>query len=573
MTLFLIFFNKMWEAIYELRLRVALMVIIVAICVFLTVAPLVSLFTGSITKSNGGGVTFDFDSWVKVFTTHKILKSLLNSVILGLSTATISTVLGITLAWIVSRTNTPFRSYFGVITLIPFFTSPLLSAMSWVLLASPRTGLLNVFMSNLFSFNNPILDIFTLGGMIFVLSLYNTPTAFLLISAALKNMDTSFEESARTCGSDDLETIFRITLPIIAPSILSVFLLNLVFSIGNFSVPMVLGVPKNLYVATSEIYELANIWPPDIKSASVISFAILLITFTALYFQRKIMGKREFTTIRGRGYKPRIIDIGKWKYLSLTVLLLFSIVSVGLPYFAMGVGSLSRYWTGKVNFSMLTLKNFQRMLFQYPMTLRVLKNTLIVGIGGASIGILFCLLISIVIHRTNIKGRKILDFISIIPLGIPGLIFAVGMLRLYVQLPIYGTIWVLVIANLAKYLPQGTRSASSALVQLDAELEESSRVCGASWFQSFTRITIPLVMSGIAAGWILLFVLFFKELSAALLLYSPGNEVFSIAIFDIFEGGNITEALALGLIQISIILLFLFIFQKVTGEKIGARPM
>jgi len=430
--------------------------------------------------------------------------------------------------------------------------------------------LLNLLFKWLFNLENAPLNIYCMKGMIFVTTLYVVPFSYLFTNAALKNMDPTLEEAALTTGSSKIYCMFHITLPIVLPAILAGTIISFVKTIEMIGIPGMLGKPARIYVLTTYIWRSLGKIPPRFDIAAILSGVVVLIAVILIIIQRKIVsGERSYVTMFGKRAQPKLVKLGKWKYVTMIFALSYIFLSIILPYIIIVYGSVINRWGTLPTFSNMTLNNFIGIFREVPVGMRAIKNSLFLGFTGATITMVLCIIVSYISVKSKITGRKLLDTITMIPLGIPGVAFAIGLIWAYIREPfmLYGTIWILLVAYISREIPIGVRSISAAFFQLHNELEYSASVCGASWSVVLKKIMIPLILPGIISGWILVFVPMMRELSMSLFLYSYGNETIAVAIFDLAEDGLFGYLFCLALVIAAISLCALIIVKKVLKVK------
>jgi len=538
---------------------------VISLVVFLIVVPLLFLIYGSLTTRSYGEVVshLTFKNYITAYSSARYFNALLNTLLISTFTTLTATILGVSIAWIVTRTNTPLKRFIEIMIIVPFFLSPFMGAIAWSILLAPKGGILHVLMEKLAFIGAP--NIFSIYGIIWVMGLYYTPYIFLFTSSALRSMDPTLEEAAIISGMSPITgTTLRITLPIVSPAIISGMLLTFVASAGQFGVPAILGTPFNFYVLTTRIFDLTQIYPSRFNLAASISIVLLFISMIGVYLQNRILRTKSFVTVSARGFRPKLIDL-KWKkYLTLSYCLVFTLFAVGLPLFILAYVSFVKVFTGDYSISLLNLENYRYILFEFPLVMRAIRNSLFLGFSGATIGVVLALIVSWIIHRTTIRGRKILEYISTLPIAIPSVVIGIALLWtwIYIPLPIYATIWILLIGYITGFIPYAIRSTSSAIVQIDRNLEEAATMIGARWMRLIKEVTFPLVKPGILAGWILLFVIFIRELAISMFLYSPNNEVLSVLIFNLWYEGNYPVLCAISMVQIILIGGLLFIVTR-----------
>lgn len=543
---------------------------VIAIVSFLVLYPIFWLCYGSFSAVEGD--IFSLDAYLKVFGRVGINEIFINTAIYGLATTFFSVLIGTTLAWITARTDTPFKNLFELVSILPFVTAPFIGAAVWAGLAAKNAGLLNVFLMWLFNLESPPFNIYSMPGLIFVTSLYVTPFSYLFTSAALKNMDPTLEEAAETTGASKIYCMLHITLPLVIPAILAGTIISFVKTIEMVGIPAMLGVPARIFVLTTYIWSSLGKVPPRFDVAAIFSGIIVLIAVVLIIIQRKIvLGERSYVTMFSKRRQPKLVKLGKWKYLTFGLAFSYVFLSIILPYITIIYGSMISKWGALPSIANITLNNFITIFTESPICVRAIKNSLFLGITGATITMLLCIVVSYLTVKSKIKGIKLLDIVSMVPLGIPGVAFAIGLIWAYIREPfvLYGTIWILLVAYISREIPIGVRSVSGSLFQLHNELENSAQVCGASWLVTLRKIIIPLIVPGVITGWILVFVPMMRELSMSVFLYSYGTETLSVAIFEFAEDGMYSYLFCLALIIAAISLTALFVITKVLKVQLA----
>ncbi len=539
---------------------------------YLAGVPLVMLLYGSIRSAPIGepGATFTIQNYVKAYFDKEFYLLLLNSIYYALGVCTLTFLIGTFLAWVSERTNTPLKKLFVVMSLIPFIIPGILSTISWILLLSPKIGLINLVVKELLRLENAPFNVYSMWGMIWAESIHLYPLVFLLMSAAFRNMDTSLEEASLSAGSSTFTTFWRITLPLMRPAMFSVLLINFVRGIEAFEVPALIGVPAKISVFTTKIFLAIHQFPSDFGLAGAYAVTLLAISTVGVLIYGKITRKEErFATVTGKGYRPRVIDLGGWKYVTLGISFLIFFLAVILPVFVLLWSSFIPYYgvPSRELMEKMTLANFKYIL-NYPLALTAFKNSFYLSVGTATLVMLLTSVIAWITVKTKLPGRVLLDTMTFIPIAMPGIVLGVSLIWVYLTLPIpiYGTIWVLLLAYITKFMPFGMRAASASMIQINKELEEASLTAGGTWFQTFRKVLLPLLMPGFTAGWIYISIIALRELSTSILLYSYNSTVLSIMAFDLWEGGQYTYVCALGVLMVLLLLVMAF-----TARKLGAR--
>ena len=495
-----------------------------------------------------------------------------NTLVVGVGATLLAVAAGAALALMLARIRTPGRTLLSRLVTLPLYITPLLTAIAWSWLGSPRGGLINLFARQTFGIDS-LVNLHTPGGVIFVSALSYVPLPFLLIGAALRGMDPSLEESARVHGASTLVSLRLVTLPLVLPAILGSGLLVFVQAVGLFSVPAVLGMPSGFQVAGTEIYRLLNNYPPRVSQAAAWGLLLLVATAALVWLQARLLRRRSYVTVTGKAFRPRVLDIGPVRWLLAAIAWAYVCAAVVLPVGTLVWAALVQFITVDPNLMTFDLRHFRYVLFEYPKTYLALRNSVLLGALSAAGVCALGLAISWVIVRTRSWMRPWLDQLSMVPLAMPSMVLALGLLWAYVglkALPIYGTIWILLIAYVTHYLPFGVRSGSAALRQSHAELEDAARMAGANWTRTMRWIVLPLTRPTLIATWTLLFILAMQEVSSSILLYTSRTVVLSVAVFDLWEAGNVNALAALSVTQLAITFVALAVLFRARDQAVPA---
>lgn len=534
---------------------------------FIVLYPLVTMIHGSFQRVDDWGepIGYSLQNYARLLS-PRLLAIFWNTLVVSFGTCVLAGALGISLAWISARTDSFAARALEPLNLIPFYLSPLIGAIAWTYLASPSVGLLNRWVKDLFGLAASPFDIYSISGIIWVMGLFYTPYMYLFTVGSFKKMDPSLEEAARTAGSSTLGTTLRITVPLMLPGIFFGLSLTFVTSMGLFSVPAVLGVPVRIDVLSTAIYATIESDRPDYNMAATLGLIILSITLLLFFLQRKLLLPREFTTVTGKGYRPQLIRLGRWRYVTFAFHLLYLLAAAILPVFALFIVSISRLWEGSPDFGDLTLHHYIWVLFDYPITQRGIRNSLFLAFFGATVAMALCFVLAYTINRGQGRLRSVLDFVVSLPIGMPAIVLSMGILIAYIKTPLYGTIWIILLAYVTRYIPIGVKNVSSVMLALSNELEDSSTMCGAGWSVTMRRILFPLIKPGFLAGWMVLFLIFMRELNASILLYSQGNEVMSVILFLLLEDAPAPQIAAYSMIQTVMMLVIMYLVRKIAGS-------
>ncbi len=534
---------------------------------FLSLYPTFFLFYGSVMDAPlGVPGHFTLQNYVRAFGDPEAYPLLLNSFIFGFGAAGLSVIFALALAWITIRTNAPFRRLFELTAIIPNILPPILVSISWVMLLNPSNGLINGLFVKILALEKGPFNIYSMAGLIFVEALILTPLAFLIIAAALKSMDPSLEESAKTLGSGELGVMSRITFPLMRPAILAAATLNFVRAVESFDTPAIIALPARIEVFTTKIWrEALGSFPTNHNLAATYGVGILMIALLFVYLYRRFTPQVEsFSTVTGKGFRPHQIDLGKWKYLASAVAFLLLLLLVVLPILVLLLVAILPYYHVPTwqTWNNLTLDHF-RYIWATPRVHRAFANSLFLALLGATVCMLLASLASYITVRTKLAGRGILEGLVFIPWAFPGTALALGLLWAYIDfpIPVYATIWIILIAYVTRFLPYGMRAVSSTIIQVHKELEEASVACGAGFLATFRRVLIPMMRPGVMAGWIILVTIFMREFSATLFLYSPGSEPLGPLLYFLYLDGMRGRVAAIGLV-ISVISVILIAFAQ-----------
>lgn len=530
----------------------------------LIIYPIVIIFLNSFKIEAWGQPTvFSLSNYITAFRNHDIYRAIVNTLWVSIGTTLLSMVFGCSLAWLITRTNVPCKGLFQVLNTIPLFLSPFVGAIAWMYLAAPRAGFLNKLAMD--CFGTEFLNIYGLWGIIWVLGLFFTPIVYLMTAGTLKRMDPSLEEASRGCGSGIIGTTLKITFPLISPALFSAAMLVFVSSAGEFGVPLTLGVPYRVETMVTLIFEYLQRTQPNYNLAAAMGSILLVLTVVLTLISRKLIAGKSYITVTGKGYRPSLINLGRWKYVGFSWNLMFVIVTIFLPIFMLAIISIHSFWLGSINLNKLTLSNYYELIFADNYAMGAFKNSMFLGVAGATLAMCLSTVASYYIYRTRYLGRSTAEYLTNLPIGIPGIVLAMGFLLAFIETPLYGTIWILMVSYIIRFIPYGLRSVSSVLLSLSPELDESSRGHGASWLGTMKNVTLPLLKPGFMAGWLLLFIIFFREFPISMLLWSSGNQVVSVALWQLLEHRTAGLTSAYAILQIIVIFIVLFIAQKLVG--------
>ena len=531
---------------------------LLAILGFLVIYPVLTLLVGALTDTNPvvDGLSLkhlSIANFLTVVTNPNVGEALINTLVICAGGTMIAVAIGLLFSWVVVRTNTPFKGLIAAASILPLFAPPLVAGVAWSILGSPKTGLINTLFK--WAGLDWRVDFYSLAGLVFVFGIYYAPYVYMFTSSALRNMDPSLEEAAEISGASAFSTLFSVTFPLIMPAIVSGMLLSFIVMLGIYGVPAVLGAPSNIGVLTTYIFKLTNWSPPLYNTAASVAIILMVVTGLLVFLQQRVLSGRSYTTVAGKAFRPRTLDLGPWRWLTFSLGLIYLLVVVILPTLALIVAAFRKFMFIRDVASLFDLRQYSLMhfnsIFDNPLTLRSIYNAVEVGIITAIIGGTLAFAIGYTIHRTNVMGRRTIDLISTLPVAIPGLVVGVAYLWAWIGIPggLYGTIWILALAFIARFMPDTVKALSTSFLQIHRELEEAAWVCGKGTLATIGTIVLPLARPGVIASMTLLFVLSIRELGSSLFLYTSNTMVMSVLLLDYYEGGNVGKTAAFSLVQ------------------------
>ena len=562
----------------RIELKWGIMAIAIAAIAYLALVPLAFLLWQSFftPHSASKAAEFTLENYRTAYGSLETVYLLVNSLQYATGSALFAFLVGTLLAWMNERTNTPFKTLFFALSLIPLIIPGVLFTVAWIFLGSPKIGILNMLLQRLFATDFVFFNVYSMWGMIWVDGLHYSPMAFLLMTAAFRSMEPALEESAMMCGANVPQTLWRITLKLAWPAIFATLLILFVRALESFEVPTLLGLPVGIHVFTSSIYQAIHKYPSQVGLACAYGVTLLVITTAGIYLQSRLTGHSgRYATITGKGFRPRVIDLGRWRFLTAAIFIVYFLLIVALPFLVLLWSSLQKFYAPPsfAALQQLTLDPY-RFILAYPPLLPAVMNTLLVAVSCATVIMLITSVICWITVRTRLRGRWLLDMLASVPLVFPGIVLGLALLIFYLnfKIGVYGTLTILFLAYLTRFLPYGMRYNTTSMLQIHKELEESAMMSGATWSSTFVRILLPLLKPGLIAGWIYIVIVSTRELSTSILLYSPGTEVVSVVIWELWENGQYVELSALGVMFI-IGLLGLVMTAQMLGRHVGLKEV
>ncbi|MGE0075319.1 MAG: ABC transporter permease [Sphaerochaetaceae bacterium] len=521
------------------------------------------------------GTQLDWRLFTQVVLAPENLSAIINTVRIAFMVTVFGTLLGLFYAWLIGRSDIPLKGVMKALFTIPYMFPPFFGAMAWSLMLAPRSGYVNKLFMQITGGTSPLLNINTIGGIVFVETCYYFPFVFLQVVSALERMDPTLEESARIAGAGQWYVIRKITLPLVLPAIAAGAMLILISSLSHFGVPAILGFSNNIFTLPTKIYQLINRSAGSfqgIREGASLSILLVVVVVAALYLQRLVLKTGHYDIIKGKSMRPMLIKLrgAKIPMLSISLVSLFVIVVVPL-FMILIVGFLKAYGL-PLKLENLTMRNYQYILGQSKMVQDSIVNSLFLSVSSGVITMFLGVMIAYVVIKVKPKGKGFLEILSLLPYSIPGIVLAIGVILVWsgaFGVNLYNTIWIILIAYIARYVSFAMKSASASLEQVHYSLEEAARSCGATHLESLRDITLPLIRPGMVAGFFLIFLPAMRELTTSVLLYGPFTRTLGVAIYAINSEGNTVQASALATVAIGIIVAGNLALRFITKERKG----
>jgi iron(III) transport system permease protein len=556
---------------YSFDGRTLLLSAFLALVAFLVFTPLLFLLYASFeTVSPDGTIVYTLQGWRQALDNPGIVTAIYNSFSLALARQSIATVIGILLAWLIARTDVPLRGWLEFSFWISYFIPSLPVALGWILLLDPKYGLINDWLASLPFIEGPLFDVYSFWGIVWVhLSASTIAIKVMLLTPAFRNLDAALEEASHVAGASSLKTLLRIAAPIMMPTILVALILGLIRSLEAFEIELILGRPVGLHVFSTKIYSFMTVEPPQFAPASALGSFFLIVLGLLVVFQRFFLKDRSYTTITGRGFSARLIRLGRWRYPALGFVLAIALCTTVVPIASLFFATFMKLFGYFHIPDPWTLDNWKQVL-RDPILLRSLQNTLMLGVSAAALGIVLSSVIAYIIVKSKFSARALLDFISWIPWSIPGILLgmalASSLLLIHKVVPIYGTMFALVLAMAISGLPLTVQVIKAFLMQLADELEEASQVAGASWYMTFRRILLPLLLPCLIVVGLLEFIASARNISTVVLLATGKTRTLALLMLDYTAGAELEKATVIGA-MIVLMVVAAAISARVLGGK------
>jgi iron(III) transport system permease protein len=555
--------------------RTLLLSAFLALVAFLVFTPLLFLLYASFeTVSPDGTIVYTLQGWRQALDNPGIVTAIYNSFSLAVARQSIATVIGILLAWLIARTDVPLRGWLEFSFWISYFIPSLPVALGWILLLDPKYGLINDWLASLPFIEGPLFNVYSFWGIVWVhLSASTIAIKVMLLTPAFRNLDAALEEASHVAGAGSLKTLLKIAAPIMMPTILVALILGLIRSLEAFEIELILGRPVGLHVFSTKIYSFMTVEPPQFAPASALGSFFLIVLGWLVVFQRFFLKDRSYTTITGRGFSARLIRLGHWRYPTLGFVLAIALCTTVVPIASLFFATFMKLFGYFHIPDPWTLDNWKQVL-RDPILLRSLQNTLVLGVSAAALGIVLSSVIAYIIVKSKFSARALLDFISWIPWSIPGILLgmalASSLLLIHKVVPIYGTMFALVLAMAISGLPLTVQVIKAFLMQLADELEEASQVAGASWYMTFRRILLPLLLPCLIVVGLLEFIASARNISTVVLLATGKTRTLALLMLDYTAGAELEKATVIGA-MIVLMVVAAAISARVLGGKFGIQ--
>jgi iron(III) transport system permease protein len=543
---------------------------LVGVLLFLVVGPVLRLFISSFEATDGG--QFTLANYAIAYGTVRSWEALLNSILYGVAVTLVAIVLAVPVAWAISRTDMPCKGLVRAVILGAFITPPYLGAIGWILLAGPNAGWLNRAWMSLTGSATGFINIYSFGGLVFVTALYTFPYIFVFVADALDNISSEMEEAASILGAGALRTIFRVTLPLVIPAILGGAIITFLDAVALFGTPAIIALPARINVMTLQLWQYFA-FPVRAEAAAAYAIPLILITCALFWLQRRILGRKGYVALTGKGGSRGLTQTGPFRWVLLGYALLVCSLSVFLPYAALGQAAFSKAWGRGFSWANLTFGNFHYLLFEQDTALQTFLRTFTYSAITACIAIVLGLGIAYIVSRRLVPFAQALTFLCMAPFVVPGIVLAIGFYAAYAPPPLSlnGTAAILILAFTTRFLPIAYINCMSGLRAINPEMEEAVRILGGNRLLAVTRVVVPLLKKSLTGSWILVFIPATRELSTAIFLVGAKTRVLSVMLLDLSESGNFETLAALGFFLLGATILIVLLGYKLVGRDFLLR--
>ena len=543
---------------YNIDIKWIVILIVVAFLVIFEVIPLSYLLIRSLFPKG----SFSLESFKRVYTYDLNWTALINTLVISGLTTLFGVILAFPLAFLVGRTDMYGKKFFRTLFVTTYMVPPYVGAMAWLRLLNPNAGVLNKFLMQIFNLPKAPFNIYTVGGIVWVLTCFYYPYAFITISRAMEKMDPSLEEASKISGASPLKTLMTITIPMMTPSIIAAGLLVFVASASAFGIPSIIGAPGQIYTVTTRIIDFVHIGSDEgLNDAMVLAVFLMVIANIVLYITTFVIGKKQYITMSGKSTRPNIVELGKWRMPITVIISIFSFFVVILPFVTVALTSFTVNMGKPIGLSNMSMSAWNKV-FSRASILSSTKNSIIAGLAAAFFGIMISCIMAYLLQRTNVKGKRIPDFLITLGSGTPSVTIALALIISMsgkFKINIYNTLTIMIIAYMIKYMLMGMRTVVSAMSQVHPSLEEAAQISGANWLRMLKDVTLPLIGASIVAGFFLIFMPSFYELTMSTLLYSSNTKTigYELYIYQTYHSQQVASALATAILLFVIIVNYL----------------
>jgi iron(III) transport system permease protein len=547
-----------------------LWIVLIGVLLFLVAFPLAKLFIVSFEEQRTGA--FTLANYAFAYGRERYINALVNSLLLGLASATLAVILAVPMAWAVSRTDMPGKGLTWATVLGAFILPPYLSAIGWILLAGPNSGIVNLYWRALTGSEAPLFNIFSFEGITLVIALNSFPLVFIFVKAALDLVSSEMEDAANILGAGTWTAMRRISIPLVLPAILGGFILVFLEAISLFGVPAILGIPARLNVVTTQLWQFFE-WPVRVEVAAAYAMPLLMITAGLIAVQKLVLARKGFVSQTGKGGERRPIQLGPWRWVLFAWCAGVGLLAVAMPLFVLVQASFAKAWGRGFALDNLTLANYRLLIFEHEMAMQSVWNTVWFSAAAASLAVVLALLIAYIVNRRLVRFGDALAFVAMAPFVIPGIVMAIGFYAAYAAPPLalYGTAALIILAFAARFLPIAYANSAAAIRAVHPEMEEAARILGSGRLHAVWRITTPLVRKALLGGWLIVFIVASRELSAAIFLVGPRTRTMAVLLYDMSEAGNFEVLAAFGGILLVITMAFVGVGMKLLGRDFMLR--
>jgi len=553
----------------HLDLTVVVFLLLIAVLAFLVANPIIRMVIESLTGADGG---FSFERYAQAFGRSRYVQALWTTLYLGMTATAFSLILALPMAWGVSRTNMPFRGFFNISVLAAFIMPPFLGAIAWILLAGPNAGWLNRVWVGVFGGESGPFNLFSFWGLAMVIALYAFPLVYIFTKSALDLISTELEDAAFIHGAGRLDTLRRVTLPLVLPAICGAAILVFLESIALYGTPVLIAIPARINVATTQIATFFE-FPLRVEVAAAYAMPMLATTVVLLVVQRLLLSRKGYVSVSGKGGERRPLDIGPWKWVLAAYCGLIAAITVVVPLITLLQTAFSRAWGRGFSLDNLTLANFQAILFEQATVRDAIVNTMVYAGSAAIVCVVIGVAVAYVTQRRLLPFPGVIQFLALAPFAVPGIVLAVAFYAAYAGPPfsLYGSGLLIIIAFVTRFLPISATAATAAVKSLNPELEEAVRIIGGSRYTALSRVVIPLLSKTLLGSFILVFIIATRELSTAVFLTGPNSRVMSVLILDLSEQGSYEELAAIGVVMLVVTTAVVALGMKFVGRDFMTR--